>query len=379
MSQLWESILTGAKQTEPKRALQRCGVRGTWPEAEAKSGDSMSTTLAQAKASRIPTVLGICASDQRFISYLNEAQLALISRGRWWGTIQRAQFCVYDGCLTWPREVAAIERVAVCRNPIQINSLWYEFTQNLAHIDRCASCNNCGGIGLGCGHLRMDGRGTAATFRDWSGGKIIRIYPTHSSDVGKRILLQGYDQNKIWIRTQSSGQWIDGEYVTLALPFVDSVSQFHTRIESVQKDQTNQRVLLFAHDSTANTDIAIAIYQPSEFNPQYQRSYIPGLGGGCEDADGNCVKTVEAVVKLEYVPAQIDTDWLVIGNLNALKHWCQSIKAREDHDELQALALEKAAIRELNHELRTHNGDRTEVFIDIGGARPLSRDLAGMI
>ena len=99
---------------------------------------AMKFTLGTIKASRLPHVLGVCSDDARLVQWANAAQERLMARGRWWGTVVRAKFCVADGCLTWPREVAVIEKVRLCGKPIIAHGLWYEFTD---YVD--PSCCGC--------------------------------------------------------------------------------------------------------------------------------------------------------------------------------------------------------------------------------------------
>ena len=60
---------------------------------------------------------------------------------------------------------------------------------------------------------------------------------------------------------------------------------------------------------------------------------------------------VTALVKLKFVPAKLDTDLVLIQNLDALKDMMQAIQFKEANDIASAREYELSAIRELNLEL----------------------------
>jgi hypothetical protein len=319
--------------------------------------------------SRIPKVLGICSDSDELYEYVNEAQERLLQKGTWWGTIQRARFCVTQGCLTWPREVAAIRAIAVCTDGIPMRNAWYEFTGASWIRDDDD-----------CGPLEMVDRGTSCVFSDinnYGNPKKLRFYPTRAADVGKRILVQGYDANSMWIRNQDGTVWVDGEYVTLGSPFSDTVSTFQS-ITGVQKDEMVDRVDVYELDTVLGTERQIAFWQATEIVPEYRRSFIPDVTRCSCSSDCDYV-TVTALCKLKHVPIAAPTDYLIVGNLPAIKDMAMSIQRRENNEEQLALALEKSALRELVREKREMVGDITSIWIETQGTAPLSNTFAGMI
>lgn len=309
----------------------------------------MRPTLADAKdaSSGISRVLNLDPSDDRFVSYVNESMARLITRMKSWGTVTRYQICVTNGCITWPREVAAIEAVAVCNAPITIRNGWFEFLENGPGLQ---------GNDVGCG-LQLIDRGRACVFSDIIGiNKKIKVYADVAESATARILLLGYDENYNWIRTETgpgSGVWQDGEYVLISTTPQTSVN-FFSKITDDQKPITNGFVRLYEYDTVLLTQRAIAVYEPDETRPDYPRSVIPGLsqvsGGACE------TKTVTAQVKLDFIPARNDTDFLVIPNLPAIKEMCQSIRKSENNLFQEAEAWEMRARKELNFQLNHYTG-----------------------
>lgn len=293
--------------------------------------------------SRIPSVLNVCPTDERFYQWLNSAQSMMLNQGRWWGSIQETQFCVTDGCLVFPRQVASVEQIAVCGHPIMSESPWFQFTRNLATLRQCGGCSGSTGTSgqCSCGHLQSRARAaTVASFATTIGAnKLIRSYPGSGDDVGKKIIYQGRDINGVWVRTVIDGVVQDGEQVVLSLPFVDTVTTWGPGSPvAVVKEQTAARVLVFEYDTVAHLERALADYEPGETRPSYRVSFIPGLvgAGGC--CGGSCsngnttTKTVTAMVKLQHIQLTAPSDWLILQNLEAYQAAMVAVKAREEKD-----------------------------------------------
>lgn len=321
----------------------------------------MRLTLSQAKSSRIPVVLGMCSSDSRFVAYLNEAMERLLHKGKWVGTYGRYHFCVEDGCITWPRQLATIEGVAVCDGPVQIRNEWFEFIENGPGLIKECTSGSC----ITCGGLMLVDRGYYPTFKDVTGTtKKIRIYPDLTADVGKRILLQGLDENGNQIRTLDGTTYVDGEYVTLAMPSVTS-TKFFSALTGVQKPETNGVIRLYSFNTTNSTQEAIAVYEPDELVPMYRRSFISGLPEPSDDCD---TINVQVIAKHAFIQVKNDTDYLAVPNLAALKEMCMSLKKAEDNLFQEAEMYEGRAIRELERQLEHHLGDAAMPTLNIKNA-----------
>lgn len=371
----------------------------------------MRLNVASIKASRIPGTLGLCNTDPRLLAWLNEAQPMLLDTGRWWGAIKRAQFCVSSSCFILPREIDSLEQLAICGQPIGIVSNWYAFTQNLARVSECGSCSSsssccssgCGGSPCSCGHLYAEDHGTSVSFNTTKGAnKVIRFYPSNAVDVGKKIVVQGYDSNNIWVRTTYDGAVRDGEQITLAMPFVDTTTVWYPGSPTgIIKEATSYLVRMYSYDTATTLLVLLAEYQPDETLPSYRTFFIPGFDsmrcGGCTaDAGGSTRRTITAIVKLAHVPLVNDTDWLLFENLNAYKAAMMAMKAREDGDEGKFLLYmygtqaapsnNRGALRVVNRggaipllaaELRSKTGDRTDVYVHREATNSLPYMLAG--
>lgn len=327
----------------------------------------MKFTLGTLKAGRTPSVLGVCSDDARLVQWANAAQERLMNCGRWWGTVVRAKFCVSDGCLVWPREVATIERINLCGTPIGSHNLWYEFTEYVNPY-----CEDC------CWRTdpRLVALSNTPTVNELDAGKNVIALATHADDVGKYIIVQGTDDNNAWVRTADGTDVIDGEKILLSLtPGTASTTTFNT-ITGVQKEDTDYDVLLYQYDAdTGETEQLLGRYQPNEEFPDYRKSAMRNIGNGCciqEDCD-NPVYTIEAICSLQHVPVSADGDWFIIQNQPALQLAMQAIKLEEDDKDDEAEIKFKKAIRELQRqsEKYTPSTNARIITTGFGSAHPV--------
>lgn len=298
----------------------------------------------------VALVRGICSDDTRIPGYVNDAQMRLQSRGRWVSLWQKYRICTNDACITWPRQIETIEMMAMCQNPGTVRNEWFEFLENGPGLQ-----DTDGSIGLG-----MIDRGMACTFSDpQNTTTVLRVYADNSTDVtnAKTIRVFGLDQNGNEILALDG---TPGELMTLANPYVQSTHNFW-KITGVQRDATLGYVRMYGWDTVALSSIALAVYEPSETRPLYRRSFIPGIqqmGACCGTDPTTCAKkSVTVMAKLRYIPAVSDLDWLIIGNIPAMRDMIQSLKFKEDELFQQAQLLEMSAINELEKELKSFQGD----------------------
>lgn len=364
-------------------------------------------TFNSIKTSRIPILANVCPddpNDPRLAQWVSSFEERASNQGRWWGTTQLAQFCITSGCkIVLPREVAVVEAASLNGVPMNVRNQWYQFVR--PHID-CSRFTTPSGFvspfggmcncGCGCGPATIEDSNVVASFATTTGNnQKIRTYPGGTSDVGKKIIYQGYDKNNIWVRTEVDGAFIDGEQVILAQPFVDTVTIWGSGAPTaVIKDETDYRVLVYSVDQTNALEIQLAEYQPSETLPSYRTMTIPGyrhrggFGTSCCTQD-----SLLAIVSLQPQPIKNGNDFLLFTNLSAYSDGVQSEKFRESGDYAAANAfffgtpaparngrgvarvnIQSGAIPQLVAELRKNTGDRTSANVDRDGI-----DLCGFI
>ena len=324
----------------------------------------MRVTFNQVAASRIPNVLGLCNSvSTRLAAYVNDAQQRLLQRPeKFWGTYARYRVCTPSRCLTWPRQFAAIELASVCNSPIAVRSLWFEFLESGWGLRDANSCD-----------LQLFDRGQAPAFEDICGsGKKIKVYCDAAETSGAYILLQGYDENNNWVRTEYSGTWVDGERVLLNDTTPQTTVNYFSAFTGAIKPQTNGVVRLYELNVALATQRPIAYYEWDEETPLYRRSFIPGISESTCDDDGDAddccdVPAVEVIAKLDHIPVRNGDDYLIIGNIPALKEMCQALKHYEDNAVKLGQLAEARAVQLMKNEARHYEGAGTQNVMNFQG------------
>lgn len=316
----------------------------------------MLATLGEAKDSSILEIAGVSTGSPRFLQLLNEATRVLMRRGDWEGTVLPIYTCVARGCVVWPRYVGEVRKINVCNQSIPVENGWYRFMEWHGRCDR----NHYGWQDWLGEHARLENRDHLPVFQSILGdNRTIRVYSFTPLDNGKTVQLFGEDCNGQPLTTKGAGGWRDGITITLQAPYVETTITVR-RIDRVLKSLTQGPVRLYANNSGTLEDVAY--YEPSETNPNYQRStiFICGCSTSCAST-----KPVVAMVKLAFVPARVDTDLVLISNLDALKLAMQSQNFGDAGDFANKRAYLADAVSELNAELQDRNPD-DQIPVDMG-------------
>lgn len=306
----------------------------------------------------ISKVISDCDRN-RLVSFTNRAQQNLLHQGPTHYTIGNFKFCVNKNCITWPRQLAVIEGIALCGVPLSIAGSWYEFLGNGPGAISEGSCSNNtspnGSPWCMCTGGVLLPRPEAVTFEDLSGSFLLQVSSTQNEVGTPRILIQGYDQNNQPVRTQdppASGNWVDGEYVEISSTPVLTTNYFSS-ITGIIKDETIGTTLLYEYRSVGVIRL-LATYEWDECFPIYQRSYIPMLEQ--KDSDGNFItRSIYVRAKLRFYPVKNDNDWLLIANMNAVVAEVQAIQNWDNGFIDEGNANHARAIQFLNDEERYFN------------------------
>lgn len=348
--------------------------------------------LLDLRLSRLPEAVGLCVTDVvRIAAYVNSAQQRLLyckeaGDEGWWGSWAEIAFNVSQATpyITLPREVARLQAVNICNQPQIIQNQFFEYLQ-FGNGRLPKSC--CQGAGAAIAQVMT--RNNVVTFTDLSSTpQILRLYPTSADDIGKRVLLQGTDNNGNIITSTEGTDQITGIYVTLAQPFVDCPLQFQYPITGIQKEITVGTVQLYQVDPTTGDEVLLLTMDGGEEIAGYRRFYLDSLPCGCCDSpltSSTCpIVQVKAIAKLEPIPVRSDSDYLLLQNLEAIIEECQSIRySIMDSIVAKQLSLErhKAAVRFLNGELGHYVGfDQPAVaFAPFGTARLENQSIGTLI
>lgn len=291
-------------------------------------------TLLEARQGPLKEVTGACTNSPQFRAQLNKATKRLMDRGDWVGTVVPIRVCVSAGCVVFPRYVGQIRQTNMCSIPTPINSMWYEFLPSCFNWE---SCYCTGRVGL-------TQWGRIPVFQDVLGGgdRLIRAYPRYPVDIGKTIRIFGTDDYGQALRTNNGdGTYSDGVVITLALPY-GSTNTFVAHIDRVIKEVTQGPVDVYGYNSVTDKLEDIAHYDPGETLPSYARYKLAGC---CETS------SIVALVKLQFIAAEADTDLVLIDNSTALELLIQSAQFHQSGNRRQAVEYEADAVRELNRQL----------------------------
>jgi len=317
-------------------------------------------TWGEFKLTRANEIVGVCTDKPAFLSLTNEATQRLMVRGGFYGTIAKLKTCVRCNSLVWPRAVDQVLAVNVCGVPIVNSNYWYQFLPMNGEDYRAArgfGLFGYGGMGRGggCGNVVIahDGQVPVQAPLKCNEPRYIRAFPAYQADLGKTITIFGVDANGQEIFTKRADDtWLPGVIMTLASPYVGTSFQIR-QVTRVLKDATMGPVRLYAYDATNDVMEDLAFYQPSERSPSFLHSSVRGMRGVTGNSC-NGLTQVEALVKLRFIPVEIDEDEVLISNWVALKQMMLAIRAEDAGDDANAEILQAKAVRELNRELRVH-------------------------
>lgn len=340
----------------------------------------MRTTLLDVRLSRLPALIGLCQDNRQAIAAaVNEAQQRLIMSfgevGAWAGwekvvfTASRA-----NPYITLPSRYCRAINLAVCRHPFRVYNEFYSTIPAGPGLPP----NPASSLDW-CGEVQGFDLGMVPTLVDLPSTSILRVYASDPADVAsaKRIFISGLDQNGQQIFSQDRFSNVNGFYITLDTPFADTTFSV-SKIQAVSKDITLGNIILKSVSSTG-VETTLSTYGPYETNPAYRRYQITSLPSTC--CPTSCPPQtstnvqITAICKLEYVPAVLDSDFLIINNIPALIEECVSIRMSEMDDPRSMAKSEyhhKRAIRQLNNQARHYTGDQVpSVSVDIWDGQPL--------
>lgn len=299
----------------------------------------------------------------------------------WYGTWAEVAFSnvsCNNPYITCPREIARLEKMAVCRSPVPIHGQFYEYLDfgNGRMPNRFQAKY---------GYVQSYTRNSAATFRDLSPApQIIRVYATDPADynASRRVLIQGIDTSNSVVYTQDGFNQCVGVFVDVASPFSDAPMQFNA-ITGIQKDVTSGPIQIFQVDPTTGDQVLLLTMEPSEQVASYRRYYLNELPRNCCSSRTGTITSLQvtAIAKLELIPVTVDTDYLLIDNLEAITEECQSIRYSEiDKESAKKMAAERhaQAIRLLQGQLVHYYGKtNADVSFSPFGSARLSRQNIG--
>lgn len=309
---------------------------------------------------KVASQAGLRAGDDRIVGLINDAQERLLSEvDNIVGSIHRLKFCQYDRMIALPAYYQRIIKGSIDRAGAPVMDKWYEFMDyGPGHLDT--------GYGV---NVLVD-RGEAPVIRQSvSVPAVVRCYGYKDERVDgtpKKIRVMGYDENGIWVRSNTAGVWSDGVELPInghsSINYAESTVLF-SRVTQVVKPVTNGVVELYFYAPTQEVPLSFAArYEYWETNPSFRLYFAAGIS---PDATAQ----VHALCKVRFRPLLALTDKLIVSNLPALKKAMRAL-AQEEADKIQdAEANWALAARILKKEANDYYGStRPAIDVSTGGA-----------
>jgi hypothetical protein len=294
-------------------------------------------------ASRGPQALGICSTDTASCAaVINSASQRLMfaretGDSGWTGTWSEIAFNLSqaDPHISTPRDVARIEALDMCTFPVPIQNEFYSYLRwgwGRFPKRNCTDITGATSSRRNCAPIVAYDRGRFPLFRDVVGtGQKIRVYLTDAADAGKRVLIGYRDSNGIPVRTLDGVVQVDGEFLTLVAPFVDTTFEVLPGpggVTGLQKDVTLSRVTIYQVDSATADQVLLGFMEPGETTASYKRYFLGGVPRNCcnlPPGTGENPDSVQitALVQHCYIPVSVTTDYLCLPSLEALINECQ--------------------------------------------------------
>lgn len=346
-------------------------------------------TFYEIRQSRLPQSVGLCAADAPNLqAIVNEAQERLIMAGGnegWWGGWAKMAANVIpctDPYIVTPSDVARIINIDICNTPVRIQNEFYEFLEFGNGLMQRGCQNQCGNLNSCSRTTQAFDRGQYPTAVDLTAGRKIRVYYTNAADRGKRVFIGGTDNNDQPIYTLDSSAQVNGFFLTMISPYVESTYTLNT-LSQLHKEVTYGPVSIYDVDQTTFDETLLVTLAPQETNPAYRRYYLDSLPPQCPCNSTSNTVQVTVMVKLDYKPVTCDSDTLIIQSRAALKEECMSIRFSEmDTPNSKAMAdlHHKRAIKILNGQLVHYMGKEMPAiqFRPFGNQR-LENNLVQMI
>lgn len=309
-------------------------------------------TLGECRTDRgLIAVCNVDPTSQAFTDYVNSASRMLLRRGNWWDTVQPISITVTSASIVWPRYVQSVLGIVWEQEVIRPVNRWYSFIPMDPTVRSLVKAYRLHGYS---GSIAIEQDKTLPVFNPIADDSAAAILFTidQVADKGKTITVLGLDANGDVLRTtRDDGTVQEGELVTLDYPTAVTANTF-SRIDRILKQVTVGTVTA-TQVLTDGTTADMGFYEPGEISPEYLHTRILHLPVGYTFT----THTVEALVKLKFIPAAFDQDLVLPDNLEAIKLAIQGIKEGESGNRDMKLANEADAIRELNLQLQENFPD----------------------
>ena len=266
------------------------------------------------------------------ISKLNEICERITYSGKWKGAVLEVDFPSANGYITLPYEFEAVLCLTYDTAPVLAFSQFHQYQINgPGNIDQTRQWPGVL-IDLGDGFAVQTDITTAGT---------LRVY-TDAADNGKTILINGLDQNGNPVFAANGSL---GESVVCAAPFVTTTNQF-SAVTGIQATPDPTIVMQKGWTLYSNGDAAtIGTYWPGQSRPMFRRYQT-----------GQADKTIRMLCQRRFIPVRNESDWVIPGNLGALRAGMWMWNFENGSDVQQAQVAWQQCLMWLNNEAKIARG-----------------------
>lgn len=295
-------------------------------------------TLGDARSALSWVVNPTDENDPLFISRINLARQRIIDSGKWLGCTLEVVFDGSTGYITLPPHMRSVVGVTVNGCPT------VAFTRDYSY--GIFGPGTLKGVTSGLGML-IDAGDQFVTSVDHIAGQQLRFTLSSADDVGKTVRIYGTDLNGDVLYDEDG---FEGRDLVLA----GATTLFPTALNSFtgfQKCVGFGTMTVQSWDGSNATQLQV--YQPWETRPRYKRyrtgEYQSTVAIGC-------------LTRLRYTPVHAETDFVIPGNLNALRSAFQAMDSEEARNYSDADSAWVRCFGVLNEEFESSKGDAIPNF-----------------
>lgn len=300
-------------------------------------------------------ILGDLFTSADFAPFLNQAIERIVNGGLWRGTISYAAFPSVNEYFTLPYPFLSVLGAQWFRSPVPVFSQFHDFMSNGPGQPMLGQPPQGIVEDMGDGYATMTDPPTA--------GSTLLIKPDLLIDSGRVFRFYGVSNGLEIFDVNGMGMNITVNYPSTSNATVfDQVTGIQVPVNADGSSAMVGGWTLYSVAPGTGTQTKLSYYYPSETTPQYRRYRI----GVTSAANTQVPNAVTVLVRRRFMPVTKETDWVIPGNIGALKFAMQAIDSEAAKNPAEGLWDQCYKI--LNNELHATRGAvRPEISMDAWG------------
>lgn len=275
--------------------------------------------------------IGSLFNSSDFKPYLNQAIEQLTISGRWDGALVYVTFDSSTGFITLPYEYASILGVNV---DYGVNPIFSQFHRYLesgpGKLDETKPTP---------GFLMDMGDGYATLVDPPTADSTLQIVLTAAGDIGQIIRLYGTSSGvEVFDSSGVRGMNVTTTGLTTNVATVfDVVTGIECPVNSTTGAPTLTAKWYLYSVAPDTTTTLLSTYYPPDIRPSYHRYQL-----------GTTTKPITCLCQRRFIPIYSDYDWVIPGNIRAIKAAMQAVQCEDANNYEQAMPLWATAYDILN-------------------------------